>query len=64
MANQKRILVISEEQYHILINALNGLRNKCLNENISPLDVDKLLLHVINDCQIKGAGKENEYESR
>lgn len=52
MASQKRVLIITEDQYHILINALNDLRTKCINENISEIDVDELLLQVI-DCPIK-----------
>ena len=61
MASQKRILVLTEEQYHIIINALNHLRTKCLEENISAIDVDELLLQVI-DCPIKS--KELSHDAR
>lgn len=63
MTNQKRILIITEEQYHLLINALNDLRTKCLKENISSIDVDELILQVI-DSPVKGLSRESMYESR
>lgn len=63
MTNQKRILIITEEQYHLLINALNDLRTKCLKENISSIDVDELILQVI-DSPVKGLSRESMHESR
>ena len=63
MTNQKRILIITEEQYHLLINALNDLRTKCLKENISSIDVDELILQVI-DSHVKGLSRESMHESR
>ena len=63
MKNQKRILIITEEQYHLLINALNDLRTKCLKENISSIDVDELILQVI-DSPVKGLSRESMHESR
>jgi hypothetical protein len=63
MASQKRVLYFTEEQYHLLINALNDLRTKCLNEGINTIDVDTLLLQVI-DSPVKGFMKEVRNESR
>ena len=41
------VIVVTEEQYHIIVNALNDLRTRCINENIDSTDVDYLLLDVI-----------------
>ena len=27
------VIVVTEEQYHIIVNALNDLRTRCINEN-------------------------------
>jgi len=63
MASTKRVLIITEEQYHILINALNDLRTRCINENIDATDVSELILQVI-DSPVKGWQKESVHESR
>ena len=49
----KVIIEVTEEQYHIIVNALNELRNRCINENIDSIDVDYLLLDIINNKNIK-----------
>ncbi len=49
----KVVIEVTEEQYHIIVNALNELRNRCINENIDSIDVDYLLLDIINNKNIK-----------
>lgn len=63
MSSNKRVVIITEEQYHLLINALNDLRTRCLNEKIDVTDVDKLILQVI-DSPVKGFVRNISYESR
>lgn len=29
----KRVLIVTEDQYHLIINALNDLRTKCIEKN-------------------------------
>ena len=41
-------LVVTEEEYHIIVNALNELRTRCIKENIDTTDVDYLLLNIID----------------
>ena len=49
----KKVLIITEDQYHLLINALNDLRTKCIAENIDTKDINELLLLII-DSPVKG----------
>lgn len=59
----KRVLIITEEQYHLLINALNDLRTRCIEENIDTTDIDKLILQVI-DSPVKGFARDSSLEQR
>lgn len=61
MSNQKRVVYITEDQYHLLINALNELRTRGLNEGINVIDIDTLLLQII-DSPVKGFKKELKYD--
>ena len=51
------VIVVTEEQYHIIVNALNDLRTRCINENIDSTDVDYLLLDVIDSKKSKDLEK-------
>ena len=44
--NQETI-TITQDQYHLIINALNELRNRCIRENIDTTDVEDALLELI-----------------
>jgi hypothetical protein len=57
----KKILIINEKQYHLLINALNQLRTKCLAENIDTRDINELLLLII-DSPVKSLAKNSNIE--
>lgn len=59
----KRVLIITEEQYHLLINALNDLRTRCIEQNIDTTDIDKLILQVI-DSPVKGFVRDSSLEQR
>lgn len=57
----KKVLIITEEQYHLLINALNDLRTKCIAENIDTKDINELLLLIIDSpvkCFVKNSNIE------
>lgn len=56
-----KVLIITEEQYHLLINALNDLRTKCIAENIDTKDINELLLLII-DSPVKGFVKNSNIE--
>ena len=55
------VIVVTEEQYHIIVNALNDLRTKCIAENIDTKDINELLLLII-DSPVKGFVKNNNIE--
>lgn len=57
----KKVLIITEDQYHLLINALNDLRTKCIAENIDTTDINELLLLII-DSPVKGFVKDSKFE--
>lgn len=57
----KKILIINEKQYHLLINALNQLRTKCLAENIDTRDINELLLLII-ESPVKSLAKNSNIE--
>lgn len=59
-------LVVTEEEYHIIVNALNELRNRCIKENIDTTDVDYLLLNIIDGKKQKEVEKVrgDVYDSR
>ena len=57
----KKILIINEKQYHLLINALNQLRTKCLAENIDTRDINEILLLII-DSPVKSLAKNSNIE--
>lgn len=50
-------LVVTEEEYHIIVNALNELRTRCIKENIDTTDVDYLLLNIIDGKKQKEVEK-------
>ncbi len=50
-------LVVTEEEYHIIVNALNELRTRCIKENIDTTDVDYLLLNIIDGKKQKDLEK-------
>ncbi|MBR3325257.1 MAG: hypothetical protein IKG14_04345 [Clostridia bacterium] len=50
-------LVVTEEEYHIIVNALNELRTRCIKENIDTTDVDYLLLNIIDGKKQKDVEK-------
>jgi len=47
------MFAVTEEQYHIIINALNELRTRCIKDNIDSTDVDYLLLDIIDGKLVK-----------
>ena len=53
----KVCLVVTEEEYHIIVNALNELRTRCIKENIDTTDVDYLLLNIIDGKKQKEVEK-------
>lgn len=57
--SNKRVLIITEEQYHLLINALNELRSDCIEKGISLEDVDELILKVIDTPLKKETSKDS-----
>ena len=50
-------LVVTEEEYHIIVNALNELRTRCIKENIDTTDIDYLLLDIIDGKKQKEVEK-------
>lgn len=61
--SNKRVLIITEEQYHLLINALNELRTNCIEKNISLKDVDELILKII-DMPLKKENSKDIIDAR
>lgn len=61
--SNKRVLIITEEQYHLLINALNELRTNCIEKNISLKDVDELILKII-DTPLKKENSKDMIDAR
>ena len=57
----KKVLIITEDQYHLLINALNDLRTKCIAENSDTKDINELLLLII-DSPVKGFAKNSNID--
>ena len=57
----KKVLIITEDQYHLLINALNDLRTKCIAGNIDTKDINELLLLII-DSPVKGFAKNSNID--
>ena len=55
------VIVVTEEQYHIIVNALNDLRTKCIAENIDTKDINELLLLII-DSPVKGFAKNSNID--
>ena len=51
--NQETI-TITQDQYHLIINALNELRNRCIRENIDTTDIEDALLEYYwnNSCDM------------
>lgn len=60
--NQETI-TITQDQYHLIINALNELRNRCIRENIDTTDVEDALLELIGQHE-KNKNMEMNYDAR
>ncbi len=61
--------VVTEEEYHIIVNALNELRTRCIKENIDTTDIDYLLLDIIDGkkqkiVEVEKVRGDNSYDSR
>ena len=55
----KKVLIITEDQYHLLINALNDLSTKCIAENIDTKDINELLLYIIDKGKMQKSSVEH-----
>ena len=49
----KRVLIVTEDQYHLIINALNDLRTKCIT------DINELLLYIIDKGKMQKSSVEH-----
>ena len=55
----KRVLILTEDQYHLIINALNYLRTKCIEKNIDTTDINELLLYIIDKGKMQKSSVEH-----
>ena len=50
-----------EDEYHLVVNCLNEVRTKCIEQNIDTTDLDELLLKLIEGHE-KFLSRERSYE--
>lgn len=55
----KRVLIVTEDQYHLIINALNDLRTKSIEKNIDTTDINELLLYIIDKGKMQKSSVEH-----
>ena len=55
----KRVLIVTEDQYHLIIKALNDLRTKCIEKNIDTTDINELLLYIIDKGKMQKSSVEH-----
>ena len=48
MRSDKRVIVVDEFLYNLMLNGLNDFRNKLLEQDKPTEDVDKLLLMILD----------------
>lgn len=61
MRNKLYTIELTEDQYHLVVNCLNDVRNKCIEKDIDTTDIDELLLRIIENHE-KFVSKEWSYE--